>query len=100
MKLVAVGRPEVPAFSLSTRLRSQFVYFASPPDASGIPALGENEFHFPLSETRTWHDEGVIFLVSPLDTANKTEVELTDEQEDLMAWLVKHGVEHVRVEGA
>jgi hypothetical protein len=42
----------------------------------------------------------VIYLVSPLDTANKTEVELTEEQEDLMAWLVLHEVEHVRVEGA
>jgi hypothetical protein len=100
MRLVAVGRPEVPVFTLSPRLRSQFIYFASAPDAPGIPALGENEFHFPLNETRTWHDEGVIYLVSPLDTANKTEVELTEEQEDLMAWLVLHEVEHVRVEGA
>jgi len=99
MKLSAVGRPEVPAFPLSARLRSQFIYFASAADAPGIPKLGANEFHFPLNETRTWHDEGVIYLVSPLDTANKTEVELTDEQEDLMAWLVRHEVEHVRVEG-
>ncbi|MFM7319839.1 MAG: hypothetical protein ACKO85_19550 [Isosphaeraceae bacterium] len=99
MKIVAVGRPEVPAFTVSTRLRSQFIYFASAADAQGIPKLGENEFHFPLNETRTWHEEGVIYLVSPLDTANKTEVELTDEQEDLMAWLVQHEVEHVRVEG-
>ena len=42
----------------------------------------------------------MIFLVSPLDTANMTEVELTEEQEDLMQWLVKNNVEHVRLEGA
>ena len=43
-------------------------------------------------------DEGVIYLVSPLDSANATEVELSDEQEALVAWLHKQGVQHVRVE--
>lgn len=98
MKLIAVGRPEVKPLIISSRLRSQFIYFASPSNATGIPKLAENEFHFPLTDTRTWHEDGVIFLVSPLDTDNKTEVELTEEQEDLMAWLVKNEVEHVRIE--
>ena len=35
--------------------------------------------------------------MSPLDSANATEVELTEEQESLMAWLDKHGVQHVRL---
>lgn len=100
MKLVAVERPEVPPLTISPRLRSQFIYFASPSNSTLIPPLAENEFHFPLDETRVYHDEGVIYLVSPLDTDNKTEVELTEEQEDLMAWLVKHSVERVRVDGA
>lgn len=98
MKLFAVGKDEVAPLKISAKLRSQFVYFASPANSAGLPAMGENEFFFPLSETKTWHEDGVIYLVSPLDTDNKTEVELTDEQEDLMAWLVQHGVEHVRVE--
>lgn len=100
MQLAAVGRSDVKPLRISPRLRSQFVYFASTPGSPGTPKLGENEFFFALGETRKWHDEGVIFLVSPLDTANMTEVELTEEQEDLMAWLVNNDVEHVRLEGA
>lgn len=99
MQLKAIGRTDVGPFKVSTRLRSQFVYFVSSPEAAGVPKLAENEFFFALAETRKWHDEGVIFLVSPLDTANMTEVELTEEQEDLMEWLVKNHVEHVRLEG-
>ena len=99
MRLIAIGRPEVKPFGVSTRLRSQFVYFASPPGRAGIPVLEDHEFHFSLHETKTWYDEGVFHLVSPLDTANMTEVELTEDQEDLMEWLVKNQVEHVRLEG-
>jgi hypothetical protein len=35
--------------------------------------------------------------VSPLDSANATEVELTEEQEALLTWLDSHQIEHVRV---
>ena len=36
-------------------------------------------------------------LVSPLDTENMTEVELSEEQEVLLGWLDKHQVQHIRV---
>lgn len=99
MQLVAIGRTDVKPFKISPRLRSQFVYFACPPGQQGIPKLEEGEFFFALKETEKWQDDGVIFLVSPLDTDNMTEVELTEEQEDLMDWLVKNKLEHVRLEG-
>ena len=99
MQLVAIGRTDVKPLKISPRLRSQFVYFACPPGQQGIPKLEEGEFFFALKETEKWQDDGVIFLVSPLDTDNMTEVELTEEQEDLMDWLVKNKLEHVRIEG-
>jgi len=99
MQLVAIGRTDVKPLKISPRLRSQFVYFACPPGQQGIPKLEEGEFFFALKETEKWQDDGVIFLVSPLDTDNMTEVELTEEQEDLMDWLVNHKLEHVRLEG-
>ena len=43
-----------------------------------------------------WLMEGVFLLVSPLDTDNMTEVELSEEQETLLNWLDRHKVEHVR----
>ena len=48
-------------------------------------------------EVKKWVDEGVFYLVSPLDSANMTEVELTEEQESLLSWLDKNQIAHVRV---
>jgi hypothetical protein len=69
----------------------------SDPGGSGVPALGENEYWFAAEDVARWIDEGVFYLVSPLDTANMTEVELTEEQEAMLQWLRQNGVQHVRV---
>lgn len=39
----------------------------------------------------------MIALVSPLDTANMTEVELSEEQEAMLLWLQKERIQHVKV---
>jgi hypothetical protein len=96
-KLVSVDHPELPALEISGRLRSQLVYFMTPPDTPGIPALGENEYWLSGSDVTNWLSEGVFMLVSPLDTENMTEVELSEEQEALLGWLDKHQVQHIRV---
>jgi hypothetical protein len=69
----------------------------SPPASAGVPPLGENEYWFARSDVTRWLQDGVFYLVSPLDSANKTEVELSDEQESLLTWLEKNRIEHVRV---
>ena len=94
---VAVGRPEIPPRKLTPRLRSQLVYFMTVPGAAGVPDLLENEFWFDPTEVARWLDDGVIDLVSPLDTANMTEVELSEEQESFLEWLQSKQVAHVRV---
>ena len=78
-------------------MRGQLVYFMAAPAAAGMPPLGENEYWFARDEVRKWLDDGVFYLVSPLDSANMTEVELTEEQEVMLNWLDKNQVEHVRV---
>jgi hypothetical protein len=95
--LVAVDRPLVKPLPISPRLRTQLVYFMTPPGSAGVASLGENEFWIARDDVTKWLSEGVFYLVSPLDSANKTEVELSDEQEGLLDWLTKNGVEHVRV---
>ena len=92
--LVPLDRPEVAPKAISPRLRSQLLYFATAP--KDLP--GMDEFQFDPAEVARWLDEGVIELVSPLDTANMTEVELSEEQETLLGWLVQEKVMHVRVE--
>jgi hypothetical protein len=95
--LVPLDRPEIRPRTISPRLRSQLVYFMAPPDRPGVPPLGEREYWFDADEVATWVDEGVFYVVSPLDTAKQTEVELTEEQETLLGWLKSQGVRHVRL---
>ena len=61
-----------------------------------MPALGENEFWFARDEVAKWLDDGVFYLVSPLDSANMTEVEITEEQEAMLFWLNRNQIQHVR----
>jgi hypothetical protein len=97
LKLVCVDHPEVPPLPISSRLRSQLVYFMTLADTPGVPPLGENEYWISRDDVARWLMEGVFFLVSPLDTENKTEVELTEEQEALLTWLDRHQIQHVSV---
>ena len=69
----------------------------SPAGTPGVPAMGENEYWIAEAEVERCLDEGVIYLVSPLDTANMTEVEISEEQEALLNWLKGNRVQHVRV---
>jgi hypothetical protein len=39
----------------------------------------------------------VVEVVSPLDAESKAEIELTDEQEAWLQWLVDHQIQHVRI---
>src|SRR5262245_9210437 len=95
--LVPLDRTEMAPRAISPRLRAQLVYFMTPAGAAGVPRLAENEYWFAAEEVARWVDEGVFYLVSPLDTANMTEVELTEEQESFLQWLQESGVQHVRV---
>jgi len=95
--LVAVDRPGVSPLPISERMRGQLVYFMTPTSTEGVPRLGENELWFARAEVAEWLADGVVYLVSPLDSANKIEVELSEEQEVLLNWLDKNGIQHVRV---
>ena len=97
LELAALDRPELKPRAISPRLRSQLVYFTSGEGEPGVPKLGEKEYYFAEADVARWLDDGVFHLVSPLDTANMTEVELTEEQEDLLGWLQTNKVRHTKV---
>jgi hypothetical protein len=99
LELVPIDRAGVRPFPISARLRTQLVYFMSAPGTRGVPPLGEDEYWFAQEDIAGWLDEGVFYLVSPLDTAHQTEVELTEEQESLLHWLRTEQVQHVRLTG-
>lgn len=96
-QLRSIDHPELPPRVISERLRSQLVYFASGPGRAGVPALGEGEYFVIAADAEELLSDGVMRLVSPLDTANTTEVELSEEQEEFLEWLVRNRVQHIRV---
>jgi hypothetical protein len=98
-RLKPLDRIDLAPLAITDRLRGQLVYFMTPPGSPGVPSLAEDEYWFARDEVAKWLDEGVFYLVSPLDSANATEVELTEEQESLLTWLQKNGVQHVRAMG-
>ena len=97
LRLISVDRPDIAPLAISARLRGQLVYFMTPPATDGVPQLAEDEYWFDGKEVANWLSEGVFYLVSPLDSANTTEVELTEEQEAFLSWLDRHQTERVRV---
>jgi hypothetical protein len=97
IRVIAVGRADVPELSMPERFRHEVSYFMTAADAAGVPALGPQEYWIRQSEAQAWLDDGVFRLISPLDSANRTEIELSEEQEAWLEWLVKHGIEHIRL---
>jgi hypothetical protein len=97
---VPLDKPELTPRPISPKLRSQLVYFASPANAPGTGAETPDpaEYWFDPDNVVRWLADGVFHLVSPLDTANMTEVELTEEQEDFLSWLSAEGVRRVRID--
>jgi hypothetical protein len=97
MHVHALDQPNVPPLAMPDRFRMEIVYFMTPAGSAGVPALGENEYWIDAADARRWLDELVVYVVSPLDAENKAEIELTEEHEAFVQWLVTHNVQHVRL---
>ncbi len=97
-QLLAVDNPDAPRLPISARLRSQLVYFMTPPDAPQVPALQANDYWIDATQSAEWFAEGVFELVSPLDGEQRTVIELSEEQEAFLEWLTTHQIQHIRVE--
>lgn len=98
MRVIAVDHPEIPPYTMPARFKTDVAYFMTPGGEPGVPALGANEYFVRLDDARKWLDELVVEVISPLAAEAKAELELTDEQEGWLAWLVEHEIQHVRLE--
>ncbi len=97
MLVYAVDHPEVPPMTMPPRFRTDIAYFITPAGDHGVAKLPAGEYWVRLEDARQWLDEGVISVVSPLDSLNRTEIEISEEQENWLRWLVTHQIQHVRV---
>ena len=99
MNIVAVDRSAVPGLEMPERFRTEIVYFMTPAGSGSAPAqLGADEYWIDASEAKTWLDDLCISIVSPLDAAAKAEIELSEDHERFLEWLLAHGVQHIRLE--
>jgi hypothetical protein len=93
----AVDHPDLAPLEMPARFRHDVAYFMTPPGERGAPRLPAGEYWIDPNDARRWLDEGVLSIVSPLDSENQAEVEISEEQERWLEWLLNHGVQHVRL---
>jgi hypothetical protein len=98
VQIIPVDQPAVSPLGMSDRFRKEIVYFMTPADIAGAPVLGKNEYWIKLEDSKRWLDEGGFTLVSPLDAHSVAEIELSEEQEGWLEWMVEHEISIVRVQ--
>lgn len=98
MKVVAKDAPAITSLDLPDRFRMEIVYFMTPPGERGAPAdLADHEYWINLQEAQQWLDDGVVYVVSPLDAENQAEIELTEYHEAFLQWLLANQVSRVAI---
>lgn len=97
MHVHAVDKPEVPPLEMPPRFKHDIAYFMTPQGERGAPQLAPGEYWIDAHEARQWLDAGVLRVVSPLDSENQAEIQLTEEQEIWLEWMVEHNIQHVRL---
>jgi len=94
--LYGVNRPELAPFQMPDRFRQEITFFMTPGGESGVPKLGPAEYWIRLTDAKSFLDDGCLRIVSPLDSASKAEIELSEEQESWLEWMIANQIEHVR----
>jgi len=97
VQVFAVDRPELPPLLMPEQFRLQIPYFMSPSGDEGVPELAPGEYWIRLENTRRWLDDFVVEVGSPLDAATKAEIELSEDQERWLEWMLEHQIERVRL---
>jgi hypothetical protein len=82
------------------RFRHEIGYFMSIPGQGDVPAMPQGEYWIRRDDVSAWLEDGVLRVVSPLDSEHRTEMELSEEQEAWLEWMRDHDVQHVRLVGA
>lgn len=97
MQVFSVERPEVAPLTMPARFRTDVAYFMTPADEPGAPQLGEHEYWIRRQDAQRWLDDGFVAVISPLAADAKAEIELTEEQEALLEWLLANETQHIRL---
>ena len=93
----SIGTPEIEPYEITAELRKQLQYFTT---GETRDPEKPNEYFFPPLRTKELLEDGVFYMVSPLDSQNQSEIEITLEQEIFLEWIVEKEIENIRVEEA
>jgi hypothetical protein len=93
----AVDRPEIAPLAMPARFKHDIAYFMTPSGDNGAPVLKSGEYWIRGEDARGWLEAGVLRVYSPLDSEKQAELEITEEQEAWLQWLVDHQIERVRL---
>lgn len=95
----SVEKPELPAFSMPARFKHDIIYFATPAGKPGVPeTVAKGEWWIPREDALRTYEDGVVRIVSPLDSATTAELEITEEQEAWLQWVIENQIERLRLE--
>ena len=98
LTVLAIDHPAAPPCAMPDRFRHDVTYFATPAGVQDAPArLPEREYWIRAADAQRILDDGVITIVSPLDSDSRTEIEITEDQERWLEWLIAHQIQHVRL---
>ena len=94
----AVEKPELPPFEMPARFKHDIIYFVTPAGEQGAPdTIAAGEWWVRRQDALRIYEEGVVRIVSPLDSATTSELEMTEEQEAWLKWMIQHEIEHLRL---
>lgn len=97
VKVYAVEQPDLAPLEMPDRFRHDVTYFMTPSGESGAPKLDKQEYWIRAEDARRWLEDFVVPVISPLDSRSKTEIELTDDQELWLEWMLEHGIQRIRL---
>lgn len=97
VQVIPTDQPNVAPLKMPDRFRKEIVYFMSPAEGEGAPKLGKNEYWIRANDAAKWLDDGFFSLVSPLDAESVAEIELSEDQEIWLEWMVQHNICTVKI---
>ena len=95
--VIPTDKPNIAPLSMPDRFRREIVYFMTPAEGVDAPTLGKDEYWIRAEDAEKWLDDGVFSLVSPLDAESVAEIELSEEQEIWLEWMVQHKICTVKI---
>lgn len=97
VQVIPTDQPSVAPLKMPDRFRKEIVYFMTPAEGDGAPTLGKDEYWIRAHDATKWLDDGFFSLVSPLDAESVAEIELSEDQEIWLEWMVKHNICIVKI---